>query len=800
MGETEQFSEWFEHATGHAPYAYQRALGEADSPPSVLELPTGSGKTQAVVGSWLFNRQLGRGPRRLVYALPMRTLVEQTAEAANEMRERLGIGGNELTIHIVMGGAEPRTEDWRLQPEHDQILIGTVDMLLSRALNRGYAESRFSWPVSFGLLSADCRWIFDEVQLMGPARATSAQLDGLRASLGTALPCETVWVSATVDRAALQTIDRPEIGHVLTLPDEDRRGVLNRRLEANKTLVRVDASDATPSTLPEKIAEQALTRHVAGTRTLVVVNRVELAQLAFEAVSKDVEKADGPEVVLLHSRFRRPDRDRGMSALVSQPGPQGIVAIATQVVEAGVDISSRTLITETAPFSSIVQRLGRCNRAGEEDAATVIWLDRGPVAPDAGGRKLAAPYRVDDLESARAALLELEGESLSPAHLETVNVEEATDDPAVLRRRDLLDLFDTSPDLSGTDIDIAPFIREDDERTVTVFFRTLGSEPAVRIAGRPKPGRDEVYQPMPGRDEVVQIPRASLKKRQCWRLDHEEGEWVRTSAGDVPPGSTAMLAAEDGGYKPELGWQPKARDPVTPVEPPVAIRVEGLRSDELSAGHEPEELADHLQAVATEVREIASSLRLGGWVEALHAAAALHDVGKAHGCFQGLMRSLIDEQTYPDKDHQLWAKSGKRGGGYQRPFFRHELASALALLGTNGATAIPDRSLVAYLIAAHHGKVRLSIRPAPGELSPKDVESGTRFALGVADGDRLGPVETPIGTLPAVDLDLELMELGAEHSWTRVAVDLRDRPDLGPFRLGFLEATLRVADWRASGA
>lgn len=790
MGEAEQFSEWFERATGHAPYAYQRALAAATAPPSVLELPTGSGKTQAVVGSWLFNRQRGRGPRRLVYALPMRTLVEQTAEVANEMRERLGLSAEDLPIHVLMGGAEPPTDDWRLRPDRDQILIGTVDMLLSRALNRGYAESRFAWPVSFGLLSADCRWAFDEVQLMGPARATSAQLDGLRATLGAALPCETVWVSATVDRDALQTIDRPEIGHVLTLPDEDRKGELSRRLEATKRLERVDTSDATPSALPKEIAQLMIARHVPATRTLVVVNRVELAQRIFEEGSKELDQEEGPDLVLLHSRFRPPDRHRHMSALVEEPRPHGLIAVATQVVEAGVDISSATLITETAPFSSIVQRLGRCNRAGEHGETAVIWLDRGPATDDAIGRKAAAPYRVDDLESARAALLELEGESLSPARLETVTVDEAADDPAVLRRRDLLDLFDTSPDLSGTDIDIAPFIREDDERTLTVFFRALGDDPAIRIAG----------QPMPTRDEVVQVPRATLERRQCWRLDHEEGEWVRTTARDVPPGSTAMLTAEDGGYTPEVGWQPNAREPVEPIEPPAPVPVEGQRSDELSAGHEPEELFNHLQAVATEVRETAGSLELGGWVEVLFAAAALHDVGKAHGCFQVLMRSLIDEQAYPEKDQQLWAKSGTRGGGYERPFFRHELASALALLGADGAIEVPDSALVAYLIAAHHGKVRLSIRPAPGEESPKDVEPGTRFALGVVEGDRLGPVETPIGKLAAVYLDLEPMELGAEDSWTRAAVELRDRPELGPFRLGFLEAILRTADWRASSA
>ncbi len=52
-------------------------------------------------------------------------------------------------------------------PEKTQIIIGTQDMLISRALNRGYAMSRFKWPMAFGLLQNGCQWIFDEVQLMG---------------------------------------------------------------------------------------------------------------------------------------------------------------------------------------------------------------------------------------------------------------------------------------------------------------------------------------------------------------------------------------------------------------------------------------------------------------------------------------------------------------------------------------------------------------------------------------------------------------------------------------------------------
>jgi CRISPR-associated endonuclease/helicase Cas3 len=40
--------------------------------------------------------------------------------------------------------------------------------------------SRFDWPVHFGLLNQDCRWIVDEVQLMGPGLWATAQLDWMR--------------------------------------------------------------------------------------------------------------------------------------------------------------------------------------------------------------------------------------------------------------------------------------------------------------------------------------------------------------------------------------------------------------------------------------------------------------------------------------------------------------------------------------------------------------------------------------------------------------------------------------------
>lgn len=786
------FDEFFRLATGERPYAYQRELGEMERPPSVLEAHTGAGKSHALIVSWLYGRRVRQtAPRRLVYALPMRSLVEQTTTVAHDIRECLGLDEDALPIHTLMGGVDKRElGGWREWPERDQILIGTIDMLLSRALNRGYSESRYQWPVAFGLLNNDCRWVFDEIQLMQGARVTAAQLDGLRTKLGVALPCETIWASATVDRDALLTIDRPELGETLQLPVADREGPLAKRLNATKLLERVDLTACEPGGMPRAIAEKIIERHRPATRSIIVLNRVELAQQVALALEGRLDKGEGPraEVALLHSRFRPPERKEHMEAALAavDDGP-GRIIVATQVIEAGVDISATLLATETAPFSSIVQRLGRCNRTGDDRNATVLWLDSGEP-----NTKQAAPYEPGDIAATRAALLDLVGTSLSPSALERLAVPERQEAWDVLRRRDLLDLFDTSPDLSGMDVDVARFIRNDDDRSVFVFFRDLFDR---RTA-------DTAHQPAAERDELVNVPTHSLGDRDAWVYDPIDDLWKSVRA--APPGATVMLAAADGGYEPKLGWSRSANGPVIPIEPSEPQRPEAFDREEPSNGWMS--LADHLTRARASASELVTALTemdlRDGAAEAIVAAAAVHDVGKAHPAFQEMIRASAKPDEEPEGlATTLWAKSGKRTGPRNtRRHFRHELASALALRSFDGHIQLPggDSKLVQYLTAAHHGRVRLSIRPAPGEQPPADDPNG-RFALGVHEGDELLPVETPLGALPNVTLTLACMELGGvKHSWVEDACALRDDPQLGLFRLGFLEALVRIADWRAS--
>ena len=129
-----QFDDVFRVASGWEPYDYQRVLGDRETPPAVIQVPTGSGKTMAALVPWLCDPT---APRRLVYALPMRSLVEQTARVVADALHRLG---DDTPVHVLMGGVEPA--DWRIGVDRRAVIVGTIDMLLSRALNRGYAESR----------------------------------------------------------------------------------------------------------------------------------------------------------------------------------------------------------------------------------------------------------------------------------------------------------------------------------------------------------------------------------------------------------------------------------------------------------------------------------------------------------------------------------------------------------------------------------------------------------------------------------------------------------------------------------
>src|SRR5690606_5006194 len=138
--------------------------------------------------------------------------------------------------------------------------------------------------------------------------------------------------------------------------------------------------------------EVAVEAYRAGKRVLWVVNTVARCQ----AVARALERCLGEPVTVYHSRFLLGDRQsvhqRTIEAFKQEGKPA--LAITTQVCEMSLDLDAEVLITELAPFTALVQRLGRSNRHLRYESSQV-WVYE-PEAP--------APYSAEELEASRSLL------------------------------------------------------------------------------------------------------------------------------------------------------------------------------------------------------------------------------------------------------------------------------------------------------------------------------------------------------------------------------------------------------------
>ncbi len=112
-----------------------------------------------------------------------------------------------------------------------------------------------------------------------------------------------------------------------------------------------------------------------GVKTLMVFNTREEAIEAYQKV-----KEMGFHPLLIHSKFNSADRKKKVEEIlkVSKGESKYDVVIATQVIEAGIDVSFDLLITEACPADSLIQRAGRVARYGGKGTVKVFPF-RGKV-------------------------------------------------------------------------------------------------------------------------------------------------------------------------------------------------------------------------------------------------------------------------------------------------------------------------------------------------------------------------------------------------------------------------------------
>lgn len=675
----EDFTPFYEHVHGDPPFPWQsdltRQVLTQRSWPQLIDVPTGMGKTAlldiavfiaAATSTEAGARRLGR--RRIFFVVDRRIIVDEAYDRAVVLSEaleraldsesdtalgRVALGlqafapaadrgltlapdGGEPVEHrprpvlpvTRMRGGVTWDSSWLDRPDLPGIVVGTVDQVGSRLLFRGYGVSDRRKPVDAALVGADSLILVDEAHLAEVMVSTITEahrrdVDGLDLP-----PTDVVRMTATAGDDRLRRY---------SLDVEAHRGndVAWRRLHAVKRLSLVSSDvKQVVATMADEAIGLVTTEHKT---ILVVCNTVDRARQVHATLTGAAIRRQNPldaDITLLIGRSRPADRDLLVDRLKERfgvgrartDGVKPAILVATQTVEVGANLDADGLVSESAPWDSLVQRLGRVNRLGEcpGTARAIIvhdGVDEGPVYGRARDVTWGFLFEITDRGAADVDVSPLACRDLSGKAPHGAPAERPV---APLLLSPILDCWVRTGPVPVPDVPVAPYLHGlgTDFATVSVAWRDgmVDPDPMGGDAERPEDDVNADLSAMPVRaEELVEVPLHAVRRwlrgesalpltdldadpdpqlaarrvrdnvsddfrAMVWRNDlavdntrpnrrqpRPTGSWVWIDARGIRPGDVLVIPTERGGLD-DYGWAPDSDRPVLDVAEAVRAR------------------------------------------------------------------------------------------------------------------------------------------------------------------------------------------------------------------------------------
>jgi len=370
----------------------------------VLRAPTGYGKSFASValgyalyraykeGSW---RELG-GISKAIHVLPMASIVEDLYRRAlerllrqeepwraldcNDRPARRTLRDLEADFGGKFGERWVGCQAWSLESDfrdplfiYSTLVYATFDSFVLNLFKVTPLPRRRAPYEAARSAVMRALVLLDEAHLLaepggGAREGATRELTALRAALTALadLKAPVLVMTATIPDSLVRLI-APGARVVTALNKECGR-------EGDDVVKDYEPRGEVHARLEEGVDYVGLAKSYTGLK-LFVFNTVRRAVRAYEELRRHFD------AVLLHGRLSLGDRSNAVERLGELQRCGGVV-VATQVVEAGVNLDAQLLVTDVAPLPSLIQRMGRAARERVSSADVYIVSD-GEALEDA---------------------------------------------------------------------------------------------------------------------------------------------------------------------------------------------------------------------------------------------------------------------------------------------------------------------------------------------------------------------------------------------------------------------------------
>ncbi|BDB98532.1 CRISPR-associated helicase Cas3' [Saccharolobus caldissimus] len=350
-------------------------LSECEDVNFILTFPTGYGKTTlSLLLAEYLKTHTTTNFHRLIHVVPTRSLARDIAKSSSER-------GLRFALQYSFSPSELRSPHFLAD-----FIITTYDSFLLNLYKATIGEpfsnhGHYDLP-RFGIFTSLVH--FDEFHLMNDGNSWTSLFGAVRylSKIGVNIILSSATPSKVIEEELIRAMENRKV-YRLVVVKEFGQAVRDRSCEeisrdgdfyyyeckvggSNVKYTTVEVKEDIKVPKIDVNFLQGLDSVVNAVKdnkdkkAIVVVNTVNTAIELYRRL-RDLNPC------LLHSRFKIRDREEKS---ISQCG----ILISTQVIEVGVNISAEVMISEQAPITSIVQRVGRLLRYGEKNEGILyIW-------------------------------------------------------------------------------------------------------------------------------------------------------------------------------------------------------------------------------------------------------------------------------------------------------------------------------------------------------------------------------------------------------------------------------------------